>query len=206
MKDMAPRLGEILVEDYRLLPADIDAALRAKRPGERLGEILVRMGVLGARDLVTALGQQLCIPVLLGLPRREVAEDVIALVPLQTAERKLIVPVEIVPPKTLVVAMADPTDARTIEMLQGLCGFDVQPAIAPEEEIRRALKVFYFQETAHRDPQEITDTFEALRMRLHDPASVSSLGSMVGPGITKSSSAGSVPEDDPVHTGSTVGS
>jgi type IV pilus assembly protein PilB len=206
---MAPRLGEILVEDYRLLPADIDAALRAKRPGERIGEILVRMGLLSERDLVTALGQQLRIPVLVGLPRREVPEEILALVPLRTAERKLILPVAIEPPKTLVVAMADPTDAKTIAMLQGLCGFTVQPAIAPEEEIRRALKVFYFQETAHRDPQEITDSFEALRSRLHDPTSVSSLGSMVGPGATKSSSVSvgaSVPEDDPVHTGSTVGS
>src|SRR5438105_2337706 len=107
---MAPRLGEILVEDYRLLPAEIDAALSAKRPGERLGEILVRMGMITERDLVTALGRQLGIPVLLGLARRSVPEEVLALVSLSVAERKLIVPVEIAPPNLLVVAMADPTD------------------------------------------------------------------------------------------------
>jgi len=43
MEVMAPRLGEILVETTGCSGGDRRGAL-AKRPGERLGEILVGMG------------------------------------------------------------------------------------------------------------------------------------------------------------------
>lgn len=166
-------LGAILVGDYRIAPEDVESALASQRHStERIGRILVRMGALSERDLVTALGQQLGVPVVLGLARLTIPEDVLMLVPMRVAERKLVIPVEVVDGH-LVLAMADPTDASAVQALEGLAGLSIERAIAPEEDLRRALKVFYLNEPIHRDPEEITGTFERLRQRLHE-ASVSS--------------------------------
>lgn len=174
------RLGDILVEDYRVIRGDIDAAIADQRTCERIGSLLVRMGILGERDLVTALGQQLEIPVVLGLPRLTIEDDVLALVPMRMAERKLVIPVSMVRSHGggLVLAMADPTDRSAVQALQGLIGFEVFPSIAPEEDVRRALKVFYFREPLHRDLGEVSTSMEMMRARLlgHSTSASSSLG------------------------------
>ncbi len=202
-------LGEILVEDYRVAAADIESALSAQRFSQRrpeptpngsapanhdrIGRLLVRMGVLSERDLVTALGQQLGVPVVIGLPRLTIPDEVLILVPMRMAERKLVIPVEIVQ-QSLILAMADPTDRSVLGGLEGLVGLHVVPAIAPEEDVRRALKVFYFNEPIHRDPDEITGTFEKLRQKLHE-------ASMPSPphGTRRHKPIGSVPEAPAAH-------
>lgn len=165
-------LGEILVTDYRVPVEHVEEAVRAGRgTGRRLGQVLVRMGVLSERDLVTALAQQLAVPVVLELPTLEIPETVLALVPIVMAERKLVIPVEVCGSRSnpfLVLAMADPTDDACIRGMEGLVGFQVLPAIAPEEDVRRALKVFYFKDPRHRRPQEVTDALEGMRVRMHE--------------------------------------
>lgn len=192
------RLGEILVADYHVLEEDVRDALRAQAQGQpdRIGQFLVRRGILSDRDLVTALGHQLRVPVLLGLTRLEVRPDVLQLVPLRCAERKLVIPIcvlGVLGARRLVLAMADPTDHAVVEALEGLTGLAIQPAIATEEEIRRAFKVFYLDDQSHADPLEQSGTFESLRQRLHASKS----------GGTTSMS--SVVPLDPVEAGSTVG-
>lgn len=193
-------LGEILVEDYRVAPEDVSSAVSAQRfSTERIGRLLVRMGVLSERDLVTALGQQLRIPVVLGLARLTIPDDVLMLVPMRMAERKLVIPVEIFeegPRRHLVLAMADPTDRSAVEALEGLVGLSVMRAIAAEEDVRRALKVFYFNEPIHRDPDEITGTFERLRKRLHE-------ASVPSGRVARPAEDGSVPQH-PVETQTTA--
>lgn len=164
-------LGEILVQDYHVLDVDVREALDAQAQGipDRIGQFLVRRGILSDRDLATALGQQLRIPVMIGLPRLTVSEDVLARVPPSCAEKKLVIPVAITGGEEdprLVLAMADPTDRSAVEALERLTGCTVQPAIATEEDIRRAFKIFYLGEVGHADPAELTDSFEVLRTRL----------------------------------------
>lgn len=171
MPPSSRRLGEILVQDYHVLERDVREAVEAQQQGQpdRLGQFLVRRGILSDRDLATALGQQLRFPVVIGLPRLSVAEDVLKLVPIACAEKKLVIPVAVCgtsPDQRLVLAMADPTDASVVSALEGFTGIPVQPAIATEEDIRRAFKVFYLGELGHADPVELTDSFEVMRTRL----------------------------------------
>jgi type IV pilus assembly protein PilB len=165
------KLGEILVEDYRVLEGDIEQALASQKyVPDRLGALMVRMGVLSGRDLVTALGQQLGCPVVLELPRLEIGEDLLQLVPIRTAEKKLVVPIAISGKSTarcLILAMADPTDRATVDAVERMSGFDVLPAIAPEEDVRRALKVFYFS-APQRDMVEVSESFELIRAQMHE--------------------------------------
>ena len=213
---MAPpvkHLGEILVRDYHVLDGDVREALDAQARGvpERLGQYLVRRGILSDRDLATALGQQLRIPVMIGLPRLSVTDDVLALVPASCAEKKLVIPVAVTGSagdKRLVLAMADPTDRSAIEALERLTGFSVQPAIATEEDIRRAFKIFYLGEVGHADPAELTDSFEVLRTRLHTstgasaPSMSASLSlSLDGPRSPKAQHSGEIFKPVPLKLG-----
>lgn len=170
-------LGEILVQDYHVLDADIRDALDAQKQGtpDRLGQFLVRRGILSDRDLATALGQQLRIPVMIGLPRLTVSDGVLGLVPVACAEKKLVIPVSVAGGDRLVLAMADPTDRSAIVALEQLTGLTIQPAIATEEDIRRAFKVFYLGEVGHADPVELTDSFEVMRTRLRTSGGSTSL-------------------------------
>jgi hypothetical protein len=169
-------LGEILIQDYHVLDMDVREALAAQKQGtpDRLGQFLVRRGILSDRDLATALGQQLRIPVMIGLPRLRVPEMVLGLVPVACAEKKLVIPVSVSGDR-LVLAMADPTDRSAITALEQLTNLLVQPAIATEEDIRRAFKVFYLGEIGHADPAELTDSFEVMRTRLRTSGSSSSV-------------------------------
>lgn len=169
-------LGEILVQDYHVLDMDVREALEAQKQGtpDRLGQFLVRRGILSDRDLATALGQQLRIPVMIGLPRLSVPESVLGLVPVACADKKLVIPVGVSGGDRLVLAMADPTDRSAITALEQLTGLTVQPAIATEEDIRRAFKVFYLGEVGHADPAELTDSFEVMRTRLRTTGTSSS--------------------------------
>lgn len=165
------QLGQILVEDYRVLREDVTKALGSQKyVPDRLGALLVRMGVLSERDLVTALAQQLGCPVVLELPRLTIDEEILQLVPMRTAERKLVIPVALSGRSTarcLILAMADPTDRVTVDAIERITGFDVLAAIAPEEDLRRALKVFYFS-APQRDMVEVSESFELIRAQMHE--------------------------------------
>jgi len=125
------------------------------------------MGAIGEMDLVTALAQQLGLTVALDLSRLDLDEAVLALVPVDLAEKRLLVPMELIgDPPGLLVAMADPLDAGSIGKVEKITGRRVHPAVAAEEEIRRALKVFYSPGgRALQDPAEYSISMENLRRR-----------------------------------------
>ncbi len=57
------RLGEILVSDGMLSPADLDRALAMqRRDGRLLGRVLLDMGLVGHADLLTAIAKQQGLP------------------------------------------------------------------------------------------------------------------------------------------------
>jgi hypothetical protein len=57
------RLGEILVSDGMLSPADLERALAAqRRDGRLLGRVLLDMGLVGHADLLTAVAKQQGLP------------------------------------------------------------------------------------------------------------------------------------------------
>jgi hypothetical protein len=59
----APRLGEILVARKLIEPEDLERALELQRErSDRLGKIMVDMGLLAQRDLLAIVAEQLGIP------------------------------------------------------------------------------------------------------------------------------------------------
>src|SRR6202044_4248357 len=57
------RLGEILLERGKIEAEDLDRALELQQErGDKLGKILVDMGLIAHRDVLTALSDQLGLP------------------------------------------------------------------------------------------------------------------------------------------------
>ncbi len=111
------RLGDVLVEHGLITAAHRRAALREQRAsGGRLGEILVRDGVLSRDQLNWALGNLLHIPYV----RPDLASidpSLFSMIPLEVLRRCEAVPMALVG-DDLTVAMADPTDVQAVEALR----------------------------------------------------------------------------------------
>src|ERR1700685_3488185 len=59
------RLGEILIQKHLITGEDLDRALDLQRErGDKLGKILVDLGFVAHRDVLSALSEQLQVPVL----------------------------------------------------------------------------------------------------------------------------------------------
>ena len=59
------RLGEILIERRLITQEDLDRALELQRErGDKIGKILVDLGFIAARDVLSALAEQLQVPLL----------------------------------------------------------------------------------------------------------------------------------------------
>lgn len=100
-----------------------------------------------------------------GVPRISLTEyvvspDVIALVPEAMARRYKVLPVEVIGNK-LRLAMGDPLNVFAIDDVKIAAGLDVEPVVAPEDEIERALDQYYGSDEdidqVVRDLEEFSD-------------------------------------------------
>ncbi len=140
-----PRLGEILISAGVLAEAQLQAALGEQRKwGDRLGRTLVHMGFISDEALGQALSRQLHLPTC--------RPDVAALPPGVTdhlgvlaCERYGVMPLG-VENGALKVATADPSNAPVLDELASVVGMRVDPVIATEAAIGRAIRKHYYGE------------------------------------------------------------
>jgi type IV pilus assembly protein PilB len=109
--------------------------------GERLGSVLLRLGLLAESELVDGLSA------LFGMPRVTVPEvtadpDLVRLVPAATARKYDLFPVRRIN-GSLTVAMADPRNLRALDDVAFATSLRIVPGIAPVSEIRRAIERHY---------------------------------------------------------------
>ena len=129
MSNASRRLGEFLV-DRKVLSRDaLEEMLdREAREGTPLARLLAGNGLVSEKDLMAAVGHQVGIP-FLDLSETPVDPALDRLVPADMARAKLAVAVE-TKGDQLVVAMADPGDAKSVQEIEGATGWKVRPAIA----------------------------------------------------------------------------
>jgi type IV pilus assembly protein PilB len=136
------RLGEILVSAGVLDEGRLRAALAEQRRwGGPLGRILVDMGGITEEAMVQALSHQLNFPSV-NLDQKNIAKDVLDLVPAELAEQHSVVPFS-VQGKFLDVAMADPTNLGIIDELRIRTRLNVRPHLAGPKMIERAVARYY---------------------------------------------------------------
>ena len=140
---MPKRLGEILIERGKLEPANLDRALKLQEGESRdkIGVILLRLGMVSGRDLADALADQLDLPLAQAadFPELPLMEERLSSKFLRDAQA---VPLR-EDDEELALAIADPSDSYVISAVQMASGKRVRPYIAAPNEIDAALERLY---------------------------------------------------------------
>jgi len=141
------KLGRLLMEKGAIQEWQFLLAMGARRPGQKLGEVMVERRFLSEELLLEALSQQLGLP-LVRLAGMTVTPQVIQAVPGHVARRFCVFPLALeagiggeLP--TLRVAMADPTDIRVVDALRFLLDLEIRPVLAGRRDIIRAIERAY---------------------------------------------------------------
>ncbi len=132
------RLGELLVQAGKLSARDLDRALSAQQEmGGMLGRVLVRLGLVSEADVAQALSSQLGIPLVRADGFPDLMPDVEGLLP-GFLQANAVYPLR-QENGQLHVAMAVPQDAFVVKALRLATGCVIQPHLALESDIEKAL-------------------------------------------------------------------
>jgi len=123
------RLGDILVRNGWITPAQLQSALNAQgSEAGFLGMILVRRGLITTDQLGTALSEQYGVP-FIELAAEAINPQVVRLIPEELARSRRVAPVG-VQQRTLQLAMLAPDDMDTISEAELITGYHVQPVVS----------------------------------------------------------------------------
>jgi type IV pilus assembly protein PilB len=139
---MPTQIGELLVKENLITTEQLDLALKHQRQnGGRLGSILIGMGFVEDDDITALLSKKYGVPSI-NLTFFEIDAAVIKLIPMDVAQKYMIVPLSRVG-STLTVASADPTNVFAMDDIKFMTGFNVEPVVATETSISEALEKYY---------------------------------------------------------------
>ena len=151
------RLGEFLIKEKLITSAQLEKALSVqKERGGRLGEILVKLGMIKEEEAVSALGRQLGVPYFslgTGMLKPAVDQGLADLIPKEFALKNLILPLSRTL-KSLTVAMVDPLDLMLIDNVRKLTNCEINPVIATQSDIVKAIEDFYGKSHLLKDAVE----------------------------------------------------
>jgi type IV pilus assembly protein PilB len=132
------RLGELLVREQVISAADLQKAQESsKRTREPLRESLIKLGVVKEDDLTQFLARQYGVTAV-NLADFEIEAEVLALIPKDVARKHKVIPINRAD-KTLIVAMADPSNIQALDDLKFLTGYNIEVVVASEASITEAL-------------------------------------------------------------------
>jgi type IV pilus assembly protein PilB len=139
---MAVRLGELLLREKRVTPAQLQEALNLQRTsGGRLGTSLIKLGYLQDDDIPTLLSRHYGVPAI-NLAEFPVDRAVSRLIPGETAARYNVFPVSR-NGTTLTLAMTDPANVFAMDDIKFMTGLHVEPVVASETAIHEAIARVY---------------------------------------------------------------
>ena len=136
-----------------------EAQAMMKQTGAKLADTLVKLGYCTAQDVIQAVAEFNNLKSV-ELTNATIARAVIEMVPESVARENIIIPLN-AENGALQVCMSDPMDLDTIQKLTFILNKDIQPVLAPREQIIEAINRHYGQsETESVDSMlaEFTDT------------------------------------------------
>lgn len=148
-------LGDILVEAEIISKKTLERALARQKEGkDRLGVVLEEMGVLTEEELAEALGTQFKFKTIKNFIDHSFAQDLLNLLPSDFAMKKMVFPLK-QKDSMLAVAITDPFDMETMEMLSRITGFQIIPVISTRREILDAISKFYLKSPVRTDSSDV---------------------------------------------------
>src|SRR5438046_870796 len=139
---MPGRIGELLLKEKRITPAQLQEALNyQKTSGGKLGYNLVKLGFVKDEEITALLSKQYGVPSI-NLAQFEIDLAVIKLIPADTAQKYQIVPLSRAG-ATLTIAMTDPTNVFAMDDIKFMTGYNVEPVVASETAVIEAIQRYY---------------------------------------------------------------
>jgi len=152
------KLGEILVREGLITQEQLKRALQEqKTSGMRLGYTLVKLGLIEETEVTKMLARQYRMPAV-DLSRFEVDQKILKLLPPDIAIKHTVLPLKR-EGRTLTIAIADPNNVTAIEDIKFITRCDVFPVVAGEYTLRNAIDRYYQQSDAQL--QSLLKTVEA---------------------------------------------
>jgi len=139
---MAVRIGELLLKEKRITPAQLQEALAyQKTNGGKLGYNLVKLGFVKDEEITALLSKQYGVPSI-NLTQFEIDAGIIKLIPAETAHKYQIIPLSRAG-ATLTIAMTDPTNVFAMDDIKFMTGYNVEPVVASETAVVEAITRYY---------------------------------------------------------------
>ena len=143
----ADKLGDILVRDGLITADQLKRALAEQRSsGMRLGYTLVKLGFIEETEITKMLARQYRMPAV-DLSRFEVDPKILKLISSDIAAKYAVLPLKR-EGRTLTIAIADPNNVAAIEDIKFITRCDIFPVIAGEYTLRNAIDKYYQQSDA----------------------------------------------------------
>jgi type IV pilus assembly protein PilB len=137
------RLGQLLMRAGIITDRQLTDALEVHNAtGSPLGRVLVDLGYATQGAILSVMAAQIGIPYV-DFAERRPDPNAVATVPKELAERYTLMPVEISESGELIVAMADPQNVLALDDLRIITGCEIKPAISTKDDITAAINEYY---------------------------------------------------------------
>ncbi len=150
------RIGDLLVREGLITAEQLGAALQdARTNNTRIGYSLIKLGFIAEADLTRMLARQYRVPAV-DLERVNVDPKIIRLVPSDLAHKHLVLPLRRVG-RTLTLAMANPIDVAAIDALKFTTRHEIEPVVVGEYTLKNHLQKYYPEEQKKQEAQTEAD-------------------------------------------------
>lgn len=151
---MRKKLGEILIESGLITEEQLNHALSIqKTKKQKIGKLLVELGFVTKEQIVEALAQKLNLQII-HCENYKIPDELKKLIPKNFAKDNLVFPIN-KKNNTLVLAMSDPLDYKTIDAVSFKNNIRILPAISYDWAILKAI------ENNYTEDENVIDVFSA---------------------------------------------
>ena len=136
------RLGEILVKQGILTEETLAKILNdQKKTNLKIGQFLIRQGILQEKQIIDLLCEQL------NLKKYQINKfpldlDLVRYIPIDFAQKNQVVPLKL-QGNLLTVGVVDPLETKTFDSIEKLTNMEVEPVICSELEINQLISSMY---------------------------------------------------------------
>ena len=135
-------LGSLIVTSGLITQEQLEEALKVQKTRKkRIGKLIVEMGFASGKQVAEVIARQLSLP-FVDCEKYTVSNEIKLIVPLEIAEKKYVMPLEI-KNDTLILAMANPLDCETIDLLSFMTNLKISPVVAEESNLLQAIEKNY---------------------------------------------------------------
>ena len=135
-------ISEILLDKGLLTAQQNDEAQALqKAEGLRLDRALIQLGLLSEQQLLEVMSEHLHLP-MINLEDVQFEPELLRALPARVVYRKRLVPVKRFN-GTLQVATSDAFDLYSFDEIKLMTGLDIQPVLAPKDQIEKVIKTHY---------------------------------------------------------------